>query len=195
MLNVMIGSDNGSIDTNPWSRLIMTYYRLAHGNRLWWNFNQCYFLLKNEYWKAVYKLKAIFFPRSINDSDRNAGKEIRTNSCLWEIWGLFQRLFSMFPRINPLFVFIYKLHGWMVTRFMPTHAKRNSHLLYIYSTYFTPISMSDILEFSRSNTRISTHLKIKVNSLGPSDAIWRWRSWSTLVRVMAITEPMLTNHQ
>ena len=24
-----------------------------------------------------------------------------------------------------------------------------------------------------------------VNSLGPSDAIWRWRSWSTLVQVMA----------
>ena len=23
------------------------------------------------------------------------------------------------------------------------------------------------------------------NSLGPSDAIWRWRSWSTLVQVMA----------
>ena len=24
-----------------------------------------------------------------------------------------------------------------------------------------------------------------INSLGPSDAIWRWRSWSTLVQVMA----------
>ena len=28
-------------------------------------------------------------------------------------------------------------------------------------------------------------LKFKFNSLGPSDAIWRWRSWSTLVQVMA----------
>ena len=26
---------------------------------------------------------------------------------------------------------------------------------------------------------------IVVNSLGPSDAIWQWRSWSTLVQVMA----------
>ena len=26
---------------------------------------------------------------------------------------------------------------------------------------------------------------IRINSLGPSDAIWRWRSWSTLVPVMA----------
>ena len=26
---------------------------------------------------------------------------------------------------------------------------------------------------------------VRFNSLGPSDAIWRWRSWSTLVRVMA----------
>ena len=25
----------------------------------------------------------------------------------------------------------------------------------------------------------------KINSLGPSDAIWHWRSWSTLVQVMA----------
>ena len=25
----------------------------------------------------------------------------------------------------------------------------------------------------------------KINSLGPSDAIWRWRSWLTLVQVMA----------
>ena len=24
-----------------------------------------------------------------------------------------------------------------------------------------------------------------VNSLGPSDAVWRWRSWSTLIQVMA----------
>ena len=43
-----------------------------------------------------------------------------------------------------------------------------------------------------------------INSLGPSDAIWRWRSWSTLVQVMAclfpdgtkpLPEPMLTYHQ
>ena len=44
-----------------------------------------------------------------------------------------------------------------------------------------------------------------LNSLGPSDAIWRWRSWSTLVQVMAccLTAPshylnqswMLTYHQ
>ena len=27
--------------------------------------------------------------------------------------------------------------------------------------------------------------KKSLNSLGPSDAIWRWRSWSTLVQVMA----------
>ena len=26
---------------------------------------------------------------------------------------------------------------------------------------------------------------VRCNSLGPSDAIWRWRSWSTLVQVMA----------
>ena len=44
-------------------------------------------------------------------------------------------------------------------------------------------------------TQLVCHVKISVaisflqcihltNSLGPSDAIWRWRSWSTLVQVM-----------
>ena len=40
--------------------------------------------------------------------------------------------------------------------------------------------------------KLLTHLCMKslasqqlLNSLGPSDAIWRWRSWSTLVQVMA----------
>ena len=31
----------------------------------------------------------------------------------------------------------------------------------------------------------SSQFQSRVNSLGPSDAIWRWRSWSTLVQVMA----------
>ena len=37
----------------------------------------------------------------------------------------------------------------------------------------------------KSITFVKGHAKQYLNSLGPSDAIWRWRSWSTLVQVMA----------
>ena len=37
--------------------------------------------------------------------------------------------------------------------------------------------------FGHATIRINNDLGF--NSLGPSDAIWRWRSWSTLVQVMA----------
>ena len=43
--------------------------------------------------------------------------------------------------------------------------------------------LSNFRVISKVKTRIS-QLK-ELNSLGPSDAIWRWRSWSTLVQVMA----------
>ena len=35
-------------------------------------------------------------------------------------------------------------------------------------------------------------LRYTFNSLGPSDATWRWRSWSTLVRVMAWRHQAIT---
>ena len=35
------------------------------------------------------------------------------------------------------------------------------------------------------HSRIFRHCTSMVNSLGPSDTIWHWRSWSTLVQVMA----------
>ena len=40
----------------------------------------------------------------------------------------------------------------------------------------------DLWEYFRNQTKI---FLIFYNSLGPSDAIWRWRYWSTLVQVMA----------
>ena len=38
---------------------------------------------------------------------------------------------------------------------------------------------------SNKNTNQEPLFLIWINSLGPSDAIWRWRSWSVLVQVMA----------
>ena len=40
----------------------------------------------------------------------------------------------------------------------------------------------DVTQPSRGNRPYRPSL---INSLGPSDAIWHWRSWSTLVQVMA----------
>ena len=55
-------------------------------------------------------------------------------------------------------------------------------------------SWSNLLTLGPGNSSISVKLncckiprnwEIRFNSLGPSDAIWRWRSWSTLVQAMA----------
>ena len=56
---------------------------------------------------------------------------------------------------------------------------------------FTLISMRRFIHFIAIFSRIDAvamsydYAIVRINSLGPSDAIWRWRSWSTLVQVMA----------
>ena len=52
----------------------------------------------------------------------------------------------------------------------------------VFSSYLLNVRLLRFLPATKSvNAGIGV---ASVNSLGPSDAIWRWRSWSTLVQVV-----------
>ena len=57
---------------------------------------------------------------------------------------------------------------------------------FIVNCYQLPKLDHDIRCYTRECYMVLTlHVAISLNSLGPSDAIWHWISWSTLVQVMA----------
>ena len=73
---------------------------------------------------------------------------------------------------------------WFILNLMKLHfSSEHTEASKMANTLQT--TFSNALNEIRFCISINISLKFDMNSLGPSDAIWRWRAWSTLVQVMA----------
>ena len=111
---------------------------------------------------------------------------------------------------------LYQAHNWSMSgwRYHVNILQRRKSIYSIYRSVFIAVYQSSITVQYHAVRYKHHELYWRIignrwnyrglfNSLGPSDAIWRWRSWSTLVQVMALLpdgtkpllEPMLTDDQ